>query len=340
MDCKNPSIYNALADSTPVLVAPGAVTHHNRGMIISASYRTDIPAFYGRWFLNRFRAGWAKAVNPYGRQVSTIPLRTGVDGFVFWTRNPGPFLDALDEVRRAAIPFVVQVTATGYPRALESAVIEIDRSVALMARLAERHGKRAVVWRYDPILDTSPTPLDWHEANFAALAGRLEGVTDEVSVSFANIYRKTERNLAAAARAHRFAWADPPDADKRALLCRLAGIAAGHGIRLTLCSQPGLLTDGVAPSACVDARRLEEVAAGWGLERRIGARVKGNRPGCLCHESRDIGEYDTCPHGCTYCYAVNTRSLAKRRFAEHDPDSEFLLPPPWLETEDKPPTLL
>lgn len=310
-------------------------------MIVSASYRTDIPAFYGPWFLNRFRAGWAKAVNPYGRQVSTIPLRAGVDGFVFWTRNPGPFLGGLAEVRAAGYPFAVHCTLTGYPRALESSVIEAERSAALMERVARDHGPRSVVWRYDPILVTSLTPLDWHAANFARLAARLEGIVDEVSVSFANLhYRKTERNLAAAARAHHFGWEDPPDGDKRAVLAFLAKRAARHGIRLTVCSQTHLLGPGVEASACVDARRLEDVAAGWGLERRIDARVKGNRPGCLCFESRDIGEYDTCPHGCTYCYAVNARTLAKRRFAEHDPESEFLLPPPWLEVEEKGPTLL
>jgi len=313
---------------------------HNGRMIVSASYRTDIPAFYGRWFLNRFRAGWAKAVNPYGRQVSTVPLRQGVDGFVFWTRNPGPFTGALAEIRRAGMPFVLHYTLTGYPRALETSVIEVERSLSLMKELARTHGPRAVVWRYDPILATSLTPLEWHAENFTRLAARLEGITDEVSVSFATLYRKTERNLAAAARAHRFGWSDPPPEDKRTLLRRLAASGAAHGIRLTLCSQPDLLTAGVEPSACIDARRLEDMAKGWGLDRRIAAKVKGNRPGCLCHESRDIGEYDTCPHGCTYCYAVNTRTLAKRRHAEHDPDSEFLLPPPWLEQGDAPPTLL
>lgn len=313
---------------------------HNGEMIVSASYRTDIPAFYGRWFLNRFRAGWAKAVNPYGRQISTIPLRRGVDGFVFWTRNPGPFQEALAEIRRADMPFVLHCTLTGYPRALETSVIEVERSLCLMAELARAHGKRVVVWRYDPILATSLTPLDWHQENFARLAARLEGVTDEVSVSFATIYRKTERNVAAAARAHRFAWSDPGTDDKRALLLRLTETGAAHGIRLTLCSQPDLLAPGIEPSSCIDARRLEDVAKGWGLDRRINANVKGNRPGCLCHESRDLGEYDTCPHGCAYCYAVGSRSLAKRRYAEHDPESEFLLPPPWAEQEEKPPTLL
>ncbi|MBI3446647.1 MAG: DUF1848 domain-containing protein [Magnetospirillum sp.] len=309
-------------------------------MIVSASYRTDIPAFYGAWFLTRFRAGWAKVVNPYGRQVSTIALRRGIDGFVFWTRNPGPFGAALAEIRAAGLPFVLQVTVTNYPRALETAVMDAERIIELMARLAAEHGSRAVVWRYDPILVTTLTPPDWHEANFAALAARLEGVVDEVSVSFAKIYRKTERNLAAASRAQGFGWADPPDEDKRSLLRGLTRAAAARGIRLTVCSQPALQVEGATASACIDARRLEDVAASWGLKRIIAAKIKGNRPGCLCHESRDLGEYDTCPHGCTYCYAVNSRTLAKRRFAEHDPQSEFLLAPPWLEGDDESPRLL
>jgi len=296
-------------------------------MIVSASYRTDIPAFYGTWFLNRFRAGWAKAINPYGGQISTIPLRAGVDGFVFWTRNVAPFRAALDEVRRAGLPFVVQYTVTGYPRALEIAVVDAARSLALMAELAARHGARAMVWRYDPVVVSSLTPPAWHEENFAALAERLEGVVDEVSVSFANIYRKTERNMRAAARAHGFTWNDPDRDAKQDLLHRLAELASARNIALTLCSQPDLLIPGVEPSRCVDARRLESVAAGWGLPRPVKAKPKGNRPGCACFESRDIGDYDTCPHGCAYCYAVNTRTLAKRRYRDHDPTSEFLVPP-------------
>lgn len=302
-------------------------------MIVSASYRTDIPAFYGEWFLNRFRAGYAKVVNPYGRQISTVPMRAGVDGFVFWTRNSGPFRDALAEVRRAGLPFVVQYTITGYPRALETSVIEAGRAVELVLRLAEAFGPRAVVWRYDPIVITSLTPPEWHEHTFAALADRLSGAVDEVAVSFANIYRKTLRNLGAAARAHHFGWEDPPPDGRRALIGRLATLAGTRGMALTVCSQPDCTVPGTAPARCVDARRLEDVAREWGQPRPVRARLKGNRPGCLCSESRDIGEYDTCPHGCTYCYAVTSRTLAKRRFREHDPAGEFLFPPPWAEGE-------
>ncbi|MGE5505822.1 MAG: DUF1848 domain-containing protein [Actinomycetota bacterium] len=298
-------------------------------MIVSASYRTDIPAFYAPWFVNRFRSGFARVVNPYSRQTGTVPLRAGVDGFVFWTRNVGPFTAALDEVRDASLPFVIQYTVTGYPRALETSVIEPERSVALIRAVAERHGPRAAVWRYDPIVFSTMTPAEWHLDTFSRLAGDLAGAVDEVVISFANIYRKTARNLAAAARAHRFDWWDPPADDKRVLAARLAKIAAARGMAATVCSQPEFVAEGLGRAACVDARRLEAVAAGWGSPRPVKAKPKGNRPGCDCFESRDIGEYDTCPHGCTYCYAVGSRTLAKRRFHDHDPTAEFLFAPPW-----------
>ena len=178
-------------------------------MIVSASYRTDIPAFYGRWFVNRFRAGWAMVSNPYGGPPSRVDLRDGVDGYVFWTRHIAPFLPALALVRAAGLPFVVQYTLTGYPRPLEAAVVDPVASIALMRQLAEHYGRRAVVWRYDPILFTDLTPPAWHAKTFAELATRLAGTVDEVVVSFAQLYRKTGRNLVTAARTHAFPGATP-----------------------------------------------------------------------------------------------------------------------------------
>lgn len=292
-------------------------------MIISASYRTDIPAFYAPWFENRFKAGFAKVENPYGGPPSTVPLRAGTDGFVFWTRNAGPFLPALRLVRGASIPFVLSQTVTGYPRALDISVIDPARAIAHMRALAAEFGPRAIVWRYDPIVFSSLTPAAFHLDNFSALAAALAGAVDECVISFATLYKKTARNLDAAARAEGFTWDDPDWPEKRALAARLARVAAAHGMRLSACSQEV----GQPLAACIDARRLEDVATGWGLARAIKAKVKGNRPHCQCHESRDIGAYDTCPHGCAYCYAVGSRTMAKRRFARHDPAGEYLFPP-------------
>jgi hypothetical protein len=292
-------------------------------MIVSASYKTDIPAFYGAWFMARLAAGVCRMRNPYSGAAHEVPLgRAAVDGFVFWTRNAVPFLPALEEVRRRGYPFIVQYTITGYPTALERSVPEAARGVATLRRLAERFGPRAAVWRYDPILASSATPLDWHAENFARLASALAGAVDEVVISFAQIYRKTRRNLDAAAQAAGLAWRDPGDDEKRRLAAALAGTARRHGMSLSVCAQPQYLVPGAAPARCIDAARLSAVAG-----REIAAPVKGNRPGCLCAASRDIGAYDTCPHGCAYCYAVGTPALARRRYRAHDPAGEFLLSP-------------
>ena len=286
-------------------------------MIVSASYRTDIPAFYGAWFMNRLRDGACRVANPYGGGDYTVSLRRGeVDGFVFWTKNIGSFVAPLAEIAARGYPFVVQFTINGYPAALERSVPAAEQSVEKLKSLVAARGRRAVVWRYDPIVETGMTPYAWHADNFAKLARALDGAVDEAVVSFAQIYRKSARNLAAAARAHGFAWRDPDRGEKIALAERLAGIAADHGMRLTICAQPDITVNGMAAASCIDAARLSDVAG-----RPIRARQKGNRPGCLCSESRDIGGYDTCPMGCVYCYAVSSRSAAQRRHAAHDAES-------------------
>lgn len=289
-------------------------------MIVSASYRTDVPAFYGEWFRRRLAAGWAAVANPYGGDSYRVDLTSDrTEGFVFWTRNVAPFRGVLDWLHGAGRPFIVQYTVTGYPRALESSVIEPASACGQIHGLARAFGPRVAVWRYDPLLATDLTPQDWHLRNFTALARALAGAVDECVISWATIYRKTARNMAAAARSHGFAWRDPEPSEKRDLVARLADIAADNGIQLTLCSQPDLLIGGARAASCVDAVRLSDVAG-----RPIRARRKGNRPGCECHESRDIGAYDTCPHGCVYCYAVAGRTAAKERYRMHDPDRPFL----------------
>jgi hypothetical protein len=293
-------------------------------VIISASYKTDIPAFYGQWLLNRIKAGYCKVVNPYNAQVATVSLRRdAVGGFVFWTKNVGPFLDGLRRVRDLGYPFILQYTINGYPRKLEFSVTDANRSIELAQRVVAEFGPRVLVWRYDPIILSSETTADFHLSNFARLAQKLEGGPDEVVVSFAQIYKKTQRNMDWAAKEFSFTWHDPDIAMKRSLLREISAIAAHHRMNLVICSQPQLLQNGIGEARCVDARRLSEVAGS-----KISAVLKGNRQECGCYASKDIGEYDTCPHGCVYCYAVRNRRLAQARFRAHDPESEFLFRPP------------
>ena len=282
-------------------------------MIVSASYRTDIPAFYGAWFMNRFAAGSCEAVNPWNRKPYSVSLAQGdVDGFVFWTRHLAPFAEFLPQIAKRA-PFYVQYTVTGYPRVLERSVVTTERAVTDLRDLAERFGPRAAVWRYDPVVLTTLTSLEWHLENFTGIARRLEGLVDEATISLVQPYRKTKQNLDRAAAAGGFAWnVEAPEAI-RDTTAALAEIAVQHGMSLTVCSQPGLVGGTAHSAACIDAARLTDIAG-----HSFPSKVKGNRPDCLCHASRDIGAYDTCPHGCAYCYAVSDPASAKQRHAAHD----------------------
>jgi len=292
-------------------------------MIISASYKTDIPAFYGEWFVKRLRAGFAGMVNSYSRAPYRISLdRADVDGFVFWTKNLRPFLKHLPEIRAFGAPAYVQFTINGYPKSLEAAVVDWRKSIDAAKRAHEALGESGVVWRYDTIIMSDSTDRDFHLANFEEIASALKGVTDEVVISFLQPYKKTLHNLNASARENSNPWWEPSVDEKRTLARELWQIAEGFGMRLTVCSQPDLITV-QEPARCIDSVRLMKLSGG-----SFRAMTKGNRPGCECAESKDIGDYDTCPHGCVYCYAVRSQDLAIKRFRDHDPNSEFLYPVP------------
>ena len=270
--------------------------------VVSASYRTDIPAFYGDWFARRLAAGYALVRNPWSGRTYRVNLRPeAVAGYVFWTRNPAPFMPVLERLDR---PFAVQFTITGYGRRLEPSVPPPERAVDAAHALAQRYGPRCVVWRYDPIL----SPTQDHVEAVGRLAESLRGASDECVVSFASFYRKTARNLTAAG----FVW-EEPEPDRRLRLIEALADAVSP-LRLTVCAQPELTVGAAQPARCIDPARL-----GLGPLPE-----KGNRPGCACAASRDIGAYDTCPHGCLYCYANASPAAARRRFKAHDPETEML----------------
>jgi hypothetical protein len=292
-------------------------------MIISASYKTDIPALYGDWFINRLRVGYCRMTNPYNAKSYDVPLDIdSVDGFVFWTRNIGPFLPHLGELKRLGYPFYVQYTITGYPAEIDRATPDADRMIRQFRRVSSDYGQRSVVWRYDPIPITTLTDREFHLRNFRNIAAALYGSTDEVVVSFPTLYRKTRRNLDRAAKNFNFQWRDAAPQEKRSLVADLAEIAAGFQIQLSVCAQKVAHVRGVDGARCIDVGRLS-----WLAGKTIKAREMGNRPGCLCHQSRDIGAYDTCPHGCVYCYAVDDQAKAAGRYQNHDPGGAYLYPP-------------
>jgi len=263
-------------------------------MIVSASYRTDIPAFFSAWFAERWAAGFAEVENPYNRKPYRVGLTPAeVDGLVFWTRAARPFFGCLDRVAADGVPFFVQYTVTGYGPEMEPGVPDWRKSAETLHALAHRFGAGTAVWRYDPILLTENMTWERHAERFAVLAAAMRGATDEVVVSFAQFYAKTRRGLAGCAAR------DPDAAEKRAALAVFRDIAAEHGLRLSLCAQPELLIDGVQDAACIDAERLSRIAG-----RPVAAAARPHRPSCRCAQSRDIGRFATCRFGCRYCYAA------------------------------------
>lgn len=282
-------------------------------MVISASRKTDIPAFYGDWLLNRLNEGSCLMRNSFTRQPKRVSLlREDVDAFVFWTKNPKPFLPAIAEVSRRGFPFYFHVTVTGYGAPIERSVASWPSVVECCRRLISEYGPRTVVWRYDPIVITDAMTPVWHEKNFVRLADAFAGITDEVATSFVEPYRKVRQNLDRLSTDTGVPWRDPSLEEKRDLVRRLSELASERGMLLRVCSQPQV-ADGLPQGCCIDPVRLRDVGAAG-----FSSRAAPTRTGCNCIQSIDIGEYDTCPQGCAYCYANRDQETAAKNLREHD----------------------
>jgi hypothetical protein len=292
-------------------------------MIISASRRTDIPAFYAEWFMNRIRAGYVLTRNPFNaKQVRTVSLAPeDVDAIVFWTRNPRQLLPHLQELDALGYRYYFQFTITGYPRILESSVPRPQNAVELFSQLSDLIGPDRVVWRYDPILLSSLVNLSEHKRLFAKIAGLLQGKSRTVVVSFADIYDKVKRNLASVPDLSHEDVVQQPDAVAE-LSSFMAHVAAEHGMAIQSCAEEiDLSTLGIPHGKCIDDDLIRR-ALGVDVSRR---KDKGQREACGCVESIDIGQYNSCLHGCSYCYATSNTRLARTNFDKHHPDSPFLI---------------
>ena len=295
-------------------------------MIVSASRRTDLPALYARWFMNRLRAGWCVVPNPFNpAQTSRISLAPeDVDLFVFWTRAPRPLLPHLEELRDRGFDCLFLLTLLDYPRAMEPGRPSLDVSLAAFRELALRLGPERVVWRYDPLVFSNVTGSEWHCETFQRLARELRGHTARCIVSLMEPYRKARKRFAALAEqgVEIGTW---PEEALPGLMGSLSAIARENGMEMQSCAQErDFRSQGVVPGACIDAKYIRER-----LEITVNSDVDPHqRPHCRCVVSRDIGMYDTCPAGCVYCYAVSDFSVARTNRARHDPEGESMLPLP------------
>ena len=267
-------------------------------MIVSASRRSDIPAFYGAWFMEHLRRGEVVVKNPFrSAQEKRVSLKKqDVDAFVFWSRDPRPFMEYLPEIERGGYPYYFLITATGYPRLLEPSTPRLEEVLVFFEELAGRIGRRRVIWRYDPVLFSEQTGFIFHLDNFSKLVGLLAPFTSRVIVSFFDPYPKVKRRLQKAGIEIATAAGSP--AQQSDLLAHFAAVAARTGIEIQSCAEAALAA-GVRPGKCVDEELLNGLF-GLNIPYR---KDPSQRKLCLCQHSVDIGSYGTCRHGCLYCYA-------------------------------------
>ncbi len=287
-------------------------------MIVSASRRTDIPAFYGDWFMNRIREGFVLVRNPFNpRQISRISLGPDrVDCIVFWTKNPAPFLGSLEELDRRGFLYYFLFTLTPYGKEIEENLPDKEELVSTFVKLSGMIGRNKVVWRYDPVVITDRLDAAYHAREFRDLARKLAPYTDRCIISFLDFYAKTRRNMTG------LHAQEIGEAAMRTLAGAFMDICRQNRLVLQTCAEEIDLTDiGVLRGKCIDDRRIAALLGGV----FSGRKAPGQRTACNCVESVDIGAYNSCPHHCRYCYANYSADQVAANRTLHDPHSPLLI---------------
>jgi len=281
-------------------------------VIISASRRTDIPAFYSEWFINRLREGCALIPNPRNAsRLGRVALSPdNVDCIVFWTKNPIPMLGKLALIDEMGYHYYIQLTLTPYGKSVEAGLPPKPELLDAFVDMSRRIGAVRSVWRYDPVFIDEIHTADWHIAHFAEMCAKLQGSTERCVFSFIDTYRNMRGKFRVMTRDEMLAVAEG-----------FSEIAKQHGILLLTCSEEiDLVRYGIGRAACIDKELAERV-----IGRPIAAKKDANqRAACGCIASVDIGAYDTCANGCAYCYATSSPRTAERRLAGHDPSAPMI----------------
>ena len=282
-------------------------------MIINTGSRTDIPAFFSEWFLNRVEEGFVCTRNPYNDDIYKYPLDSKIiDCLCFCTKNPKPMLKDLDKLNDFNQFWFV--TITPYGRDIERNVPSFKRVMRSFKELSETLGVNKVSWRYDPIFITEKYSLDFHIDRFEEMVSKLHTFTDDCTISFIDLYQKVLRNFPEAREVTR--------REQLIIGENFSRIANDYDIQMKTCVEGTLLDRfGFDSSGCMTQNVIEK-AIGNNLKIPKGKyRIRE----CDCIFGRDIGAYNTCLHECKYCYANFSTKLVKRNFKLHDPDSPLLI---------------
>jgi len=310
-------------DDTVEAVAP---------MVVSASRRTDIPAFYAEWFVERLRAGYVRWVNPFSGTPQYVSFAR-TRAVVFWTKNPRPLMPLLPILDERGIGYYFQFTLNDYEaEGLEPGVPPLQERIETFRGLSHAIGKQKMVWRYDPLLLAEGLTVEGLVDRVARVGEQLHPHTGKLVVAFADIerYAKVRNRLRALGKGCRELSPD----EMRAFAEKLVAVAKPWGLAIATCAEAIDLSDlGIGQNKCIDDELLARLFSHDGelmrflgpAELRHSLKDKGQRKECGCMVSKDIGAYDTCPHLCRYCYANSSERAVRAATGRHRSEGGLLI---------------
>ncbi len=274
-------------------------------VIISASRRTDIPAFYFDKFLSELKKGYTLWKNPFNpKQVKKV-FFDNTKLIVFWSKYPVMYLKYRREIK---IEHYFLYTLNYYPE-IEVNLPEFEKRVNLFEKLSSILGKERVVWRFDPIvlIEGLITSEDIIE-RFKIIADKIHKYTKRVIISFMTPYKKSTMRL----KRFGFIYKEPNIEEVRYIAGSLSKVAKSYGLEIQSCSERlnalgELERCGIKNGACIDKEYILNVfkdSKNIVKYVKMLLKDKGQRRLCRCIESTDIGEYGTCKFNCLYCYAI------------------------------------
>lgn len=327
-------------DKIKITLESGELADAQAPIIVSASRSTDIPAFYADWFLHRLKAGYSAWTNPFNGVKSYVAY-DNTRLIVFWSKNPKPLLaegGCLDYLNEQGINTYIQFTLNDYvAEKLERGVPDLQERIDTFKRLVDRLGFGKVIWRFDPMILTDTIGIDELLSKAQNIGDQLKGYTEKMVFSYADIrtYRKVQSNLEKSGINYREFEVE----DMLAIAKGLSELNHSWGYTLATCGEKvDLEPYGIVHNKCIDDDLMikyfsedQKLMNFLGVEivkddlfnpdntiiKRKDNKDKGQRQFCGCIVSKDIGEYNTCPHMCEYCYANTSKETALRNWQQH-----------------------
>lgn len=313
-------------------------------IIVSASRSTDIPAFYADWFFHRLKMGYSAWTNPFNGVTSYVSYEK-TRFIVFWSKNPEPLIKHLDYLKDKRINCYIQFTLNDYENeGLEKGVPKLEKRIETFKKLVEKLGIGRVIWRFDPLILTDTITPETLLQKIENIGNQLQGYTEKLVFSFADIaaYKKVKSNL----EKNQVPYTEWSENQMDEFAKNLSELNRKWNFQLATCGEKiNLAQYGIAHNKCVDDELMIRFAKndsilmdflgvevtnslfeGEQIVRKKDNKDKGQRAFCGCVVSKDIGEYNTCPHLCEYCYANASKELAVKNYKIHlqNPEGETI----------------